>query len=106
MKGFINHEYYDTKKTLVDTLILKGLPYGMWTTKDNKEYLFNRDYEPILGWDLELCREIPVAPFMWIESIVKQEYFYGKHIEYPTKDVKTLRKCWDILAEWSKRSGH
>lgn len=103
MKGFRNSKHYGTKKQLIDELIYKTLPYGKWTTKDNKEYLFNRDYEPIQGWDLENNTLIIVSSFNWIQEIVKEEFYYNGDC-YPTRNEKTLRKCWDILADWNKRS--
>jgi|SRR5690625_440970 len=104
MKGYNYQTNHDNKQSLVDKLVLKSLPYGKWTTKDNKEFLFNRDYEPILGWDLTSNTSIPVTPMMWVDDQeTKQEYFYDDG-NPPTKNIKTLRKCWDILAYWSGRA--
>lgn len=105
LKGFKHQTNYDTKKSLTDNLILKSLPYGKWTTKNNEEYLFNRDFEPIAGWNLILNVSIPVTADTWINDIIeeKTEFYYVGVREYPTKSEKTLRKCWDILADWSER---
>lgn len=105
MKGFKHQSNLDTIDALKDSLILKSLPYGKWITEENKEYLFNRDYEPILGWDLTSNIPVPVTPNCCIRGIIeeKTELYYGGGVDYPTRDVKTLRKCWDILADWSKR---
>lgn len=103
MKGYRHQTNYDTKKNLIDNLILKSLPYGKWTTKDNEEFLFNRDYEPIIGWDLTLNKPIPVSPGMWIGGNGRKEEFYYSGENYPYRDENTLRKCWDILADWTAR---
>lgn len=103
MKGLRNVGRYDTKKTMTDTLIYKSLPYGKWTTADECEYLFNRDYEPILGWDNKTSAAIPVLPTTWIRDIVNAEHYYGEDVDYPTESVKTMRKCMNILADWNKK---
>jgi hypothetical protein len=102
MKGYKFQTPHDTRKSLVDKLILKGLPYGKWTTEDNKEYLFNIDYEVIDGWDLETGSPIQVHPRAWIYGIEKEEFYFDGSC-FPTRREKTLRKCWDILANWSAR---
>lgn len=106
MKGFEYQSELNTQKNLTNILLLKSLPYGRWITKNHEEYLFNRDYEPILGWDLKLNAPIRTTPNMWIYEIIEEEtkLYYGNGIDYPIHDIKTLRKCWDILADWSKRT--
>lgn len=106
MKGIKHQSDYNTVQELTDNVILKTLPYGKWITSDNKEFLFNRDYEPIAGWDV--VNEVPILtlPSMWIHKINSNEtvMYYGGYIEYPTQDEETFRKCWDILADWSERA--
>lgn len=101
MKGFRHQTDMQTVKNLKDDLLSKVLPYGKWTTTNNEEYLFNRDYEPIAGWNLETNKAIPILPSMWVGEIIEEQtvYYYGGGIILPT----TLRKCWDILADWSVR---
>jgi hypothetical protein len=104
MKGFSYVGTYDTRRTMTDTLIYKTLPYGKWTTKNGEEYLFNREYEPIAGWDNNTNTPIPVLPTTWIHDIVQTEGYYGgDNGEYPTYCVKTFNKCMNILADWSNR---
>jgi hypothetical protein len=102
MKGFRHQTHFNRKIDLVNSLLSKSLPYGKWTTSKQEEYLFNRDYEPIMGWNLILKKPIPVYPRMWIYEIKDAELYYDGRSN-PIKDEKTLRKCWDILADWSKR---
>lgn len=99
MKGFRKQTNWDTKRILEERLILKSLPYGKWTTTDNKEYLFNRDYEPIRGRDLTTNTEIPVTLKTWVGGEIETEFYYDGS-SYPYRCEKTLRKCWDILATW------
>lgn len=103
MKGFRNVGRYDTKRTMTDTLIYKSLPYGKWITADKCEYLFNRDYEPIAGWDNQASIAIPVLPTTWVPYIVDTEFYYGEDDDYPTNSVKTMRKCMNVLADWYKK---
>lgn len=102
MKGFKKQAFYDNKNHLVDTLTLKSLPYGMWTTENNEEFIFNRDYEPIQGWNMKTKEAIPVHCNMWIEGILKQEYYYDQY-NCPINNIHTFRECWDVLASWSDR---
>lgn len=106
MKGIKHQNNYETVQALNDNLIFKTLPYGKWVTFDNKEFLFNRDYEPIAGWDLVNEELIPTFPNMWIHNINPKEnvMYYGDFTEYPTKSEDTFRKCWDVLADWSERA--
>ena len=106
MKGIKHQSNFDTVRILKDNLIFKSLPYGKWTTLDNKEFLFNRDYEPIAGWDINRNVPIPTMPKMWIDNIDSEQtiMYYGGLIEYPTTSELTLRKCWDVLADWSNRA--
>src|SRR5687767_2848106 len=103
MKGYKFQTRSDDKKGLVDTLILKSLPYGKWTTKNGEEYLFNRDYEPILGYDLKTSKPIPVTPKTWVKEIAHDETLYFYKGIYPTSDTRILRSCWDVLAYWHIR---
>lgn len=104
MKGYLHIEDFYNKKHLTDILILKALPYGKWTTKYNQEFLFNRDYEPIAGYDLINDLPIPVFPEMWIHDIDfdKTSFFYKSL--YPTSKTEVMRDCIKVLADWSKRA--
>lgn len=102
MKGFKHITKNDSKKELVERLIFKSLPYGMWTTESDELFLFNRDYEPIKGWNIKSKEVIPVYHSMWIRGIVKQEYYYNQD-NCPIKNINTFRNCWDILADWTAR---
>ena len=103
MKGYRKVDKHHNRKMITDNIINKHLPYGKWTTADHKEYLFNRDYEPIMGWDLETDSPIAVNHNLWVKDIVNAEWYYGNEIADPTDSVAVMRKLWNILAEWGNR---
>jgi hypothetical protein len=51
------------------------LPYGIWTTQDGREILFNRFYEPI--WQrTEGQPPTPADPAEWVTDIRSQKWFH------------------------------
>lgn len=95
----------DSMESLVDKILLKGLPYGKWTTKDNEEYLFNREYDVICGRKIGDTELIPVTIDTWVDGIVEEEFYYQDG-EYPTRDKKNFIQCLLILEDWMEAAAN
>jgi hypothetical protein len=72
------------------------LPYGMWTTEDGEEVIFNRDYRPIWSRHLGVYDARPVNYDRWIENIKDSKYF-AKHYADCLGDDKTGRRSRSTL---------
>lgn len=70
----------------------REIPYGRWTTKDGREVIFNREYQPMYSRSL---RPGDASHFCdraeYVLDIIKVEYFYGDHnspVDYLTRKFK------------------
>jgi hypothetical protein len=77
-----------------DEVVRTELPYGKWTTADGSEYLFNRNYENIIGKDNQGNLKA-VHPYYWHDNIVKHEYYYND-LTTPWRKKATLLKVAEI----------
>src|SRR6267378_6694541 len=74
------------------------MPYGMWTTADGREILFNRDYQPI--WQRRPgCTAKQIEP-QWIDY-VKERWFFDDG-NPPWFDDSTRRMLDDVLARFHR----
>lgn len=74
------------------------LPYGIWTTEEGRELLFNRDYKPI--WERNGKESVEQADRSeWVKGIDGQSWFYGDH-NPPWVDRKSLERCTAALGEF------
>ena len=69
----------------------RRIPYGMWTTKDGTEVLFDRDYNPFL---LRRGRHVEVCEHHWVENIVEARHFYD---DGPRHKPATIRRLLVVL---------
>lgn len=75
------------------------LPYGMWTTADGREVLFNRKYAAI--WQRDASGVVtPADPTLVLERIAATRWFYDGYASPPWANAATRRRCLAILAEW------
>jgi hypothetical protein len=52
------------------------LPYGIWTTKDGRQVLFNRFYEPLFERAAGELLAVAANPTEWVKDIQRQRWFY------------------------------
>lgn len=78
------------------------LPYGIWTTEDGREVLFNRGYVPIWERSREQKIAVPANPREWVKKIATQDWFYddsnAPYGERPNK--RSLMRCVRVLRDW------
>ena len=73
-------------------------PYGIWTTEDGREVLFNRDYQPI--WQRRSGEPPePADRKEWVKGILSQRWFYKDGTPESQKHARGAA----ILAEWGVR---
>lgn len=82
------------------------MPYGEWTDTAGRQFLFNRDYEPI--WTrLRGGAAAPCSPAKWVEARdSKTRWFYGmgagdrRFLANPWNSARVRRRCEEVLREW------
>ena len=67
------------------------MPYGMWTTADGTEVLFNRGYEPFLR---RKAGKVEVCEPYWVEDIVRSIHFRSGD---PTLNTRRLADMAKVL---------
>jgi hypothetical protein len=73
------------------------VPYGIWTTADESEILFNRRYKLI-------CRRNPDAsvvledPNRWVDNIARETWFYTDKTPLSARRqiVRKVLKSWGV----------
>lgn len=55
----------------------RSIAYGIWTTEDGREVVFNREYQPILQRVNGVNKFADPSEF--IKGIIKTEYLFGDH---------------------------
>jgi hypothetical protein len=72
------------------------LPYGIWTTADGRQVLFNRFYEPLLQRAAGDLLALPADPTEWVRDIQLQRWFYVD--DDKSSDVKRRKLAEHALA--------
>lgn len=96
----------------------RTIPYGIWTCKDGREVVFNREYQPIVQ------KKDGVLSYAdrneWVDNIAKVQYLYDdessphryltKHLgrdsltaEQAKRCKKTLLICLQVLREYTPK---
>lgn len=95
--------------------VRRTLPYGIWTCKDGRKVVFNREYQPII----QLVNGVKTYTDKneWINDVVSTQYLYDdvtspirillKHLNKDCLDrkesndcKKALLVCLDVLREY------
>jgi hypothetical protein len=74
------------------------VPYGRWVCADGREFLFNRQYRPIL----QRAPSQPVAATWfqgWVEGITREDWFW-KDPNNPLVNDEALGSVDAVLVEW------
>lgn len=64
----------------------RSLAYGIWTTEEGREVVFNREYQPILQ-RVDGVNKF-ADPGEFIKNIIKTEYIFGDH-NCPTTYIRS-----------------
>lgn len=101
--------------------VRRVLPYGIWTCKDGREVVYNREYQPILQ------KKDGVASYAdrgeWVKDIVETKYLYddlNAPMLYLTKHLgqsrlsaaqskackKSLQICLQVLRDYSPKESN
>jgi hypothetical protein len=83
------------------------LPYGLWTCRGGREFLFNRYYEPLFTRrrpirPLPLFPNgvpVPADPSQWVPNILTETWFYCDAC-VPWRNPATRRRLENVLGEW------
>src|SRR5580765_4964173 len=97
MKPHISRTGRQVFTSKADFIRRNDLPYGIWTTEDGRQILFNRFYEPI--WERRDGQApTPADPTEWIKGPATQHWFYGDEHGDPAKRRRALAalKDWGI----------
>jgi hypothetical protein len=72
-------------------------PYGIWTTAEGREILFNRYYEPIYQRNLQSNLH-PTSADMneWVKNIVSTRHFYNDQMAANTRPRSLITKLEHI----------
>lgn len=96
--------------------VRRVLPYGIWTTADGREVVFNREYQPILQRINGVNSH--ANPREWITDIVKKVYLYDDNTNpfdfiknklessklsasHKRACKKSLAICLDVIKQYS-----
>jgi hypothetical protein len=98
LKGILMSFKLKSLKTRLIDFRWNELPYGICTTNDAREILFNRYYQPIWerltgGWPF------PADRSKWVTGIVKQDYFYDDGTPNKEKAGVEALERWGIAHE-------
>lgn len=102
----------------IEMAVRQTYPYGMWTCFDGKQYLFNREYQPILKKENGVLSHCDRNEWVNNDTIKSVQYFYGDHnspMLYLTKhlgqrrlepstaksSLKSLKICMNMLREFT-----
>lgn len=78
------------------------LPYGIWSTDDGKEILFNRRYRGVWQHSRGSCKMIMVPSHIteFLATRYTERYFHTDGVNNPRRDKKAARRSKQIVADF------
>jgi hypothetical protein len=95
-----NDIYVPKESVLLDGYCVPNaasLPYGVWTTKDGVQVIYNRDYKPIFERGVDGV--VSHAKDNWVPNIETDTHLYDDSF-LPGHNEETMRKCEELFADW------
>jgi len=100
-----NYPNKPTKLSEKQRLYRMWLPYGKWICSDEREVLFNREYEPIWERSVNNLQTLRSDPNEHIQNIVEEHFYYDDGCP-PHVNKQTLQTCLCALDDFGVVDTH
>jgi hypothetical protein len=76
---------------------VKPFPYGMWTTSNGRQVIFDRAYRPLWERSIGVVRNADASE--WVRDIAYSQFFFDDG-QLPYRQCAGMKQLRRVLATW------